>query len=144
MFWSNSIGAGICLGVLWATSELWPAYRYFLGGSDGVTASRATEESGVHYWRSGLLLLRSTSFYVGGYVYLMIVKQYGAIASTTVGTLRKIFSVVMSFLFFPKPFHVNYVIGVVCFALSNLLYLGRKDARLQRFLGMVAGSQGKA
>ena len=40
-----------------------------------------------------------------------LVKRFGAVATVTTTTVRKGFSLVLSFVLFPKPFNVGYVLG---------------------------------
>ena len=59
-----------------------------------------------------LLMLRSF-FFIGALALTAITKEHGTGTATAVGTARKSITVLFSFLIFPKPFHVNYLLGTV-------------------------------
>jgi len=78
-------------------------------------------------------LIPMTLFAITGYVglqfVLALVKWHGALTAVTVTTLRKAVTMVLSFMFFPKPFHWGYVVGGVVLALGlalNVLNKRRK------------------
>ena len=56
------------------------------------------------YGRGALL---SISGYCGVQVVLLLVNQYGALTAVTVTTFRKALSIVLSFIFFAKPFTIQ-------------------------------------
>jgi len=56
----------------------------------------------------GYALLFSASGYLGIQIVLTLVKTCGAFAAVTVTTCRKAFSIIMSFVFFSKPFTTQY------------------------------------
>ena len=58
------------------------------------------------YWLSFLFSLVG---YVGILFVLSMVKSYGALLAVTVTTFRKALSIITSFLFFTKPFTMQYV-----------------------------------
>lgn len=70
-----------------------------------------------------LLIVRSVSFFGGTYVFLLLVKEFGIVSATAVGVVRKIFTVLGSFLVHPKPFHSNYFYGLVAFLAADACYL---------------------
>ena len=53
-------------------------------------------------------MLFSASGYLGVQVVLTLVKSCGAFAAATVTTCRKAVSIVLSFMFFSKPFTIGY------------------------------------
>ena len=79
-----------------------------------------------------LLLLRSLTFFIGALALTAITKEHGTGAATAVGTARKSCTVLLSFLIFPKPFHVNYVIGTIAFIAADIIYLQVSSVRLAR------------
>lgn len=80
----------------------------------------------AYFSRSGalpplLLLLRSASFYVGALLYTMLLKRAGAVTAVTVGMVRKILTVLVSYLLFPKPFSAECGWGLVCMLVALTL-----------------------
>ena len=57
----------------------------------------------------GYALLFSLAGYVGVNFVLALVKSFGALIAVTVSTCRKALTIVLSFLFFAKPFSAQYV-----------------------------------
>lgn len=64
-----------------------------------------------------LLLARSVTFYFGAYFFSLLTRNFGATLATAVTTIRKVLTVIASFILFPsdKPFDGYYVYGVVLF-----------------------------
>ena len=52
----------------------------------------------------------ASSTFVGVSCYLKLVKLIGGVNTTIVSTLRKVFTIILSFLFFPKPFGIYHFI----------------------------------
>lgn len=98
------IGSALIFILCVVTGELYPAFE-FVSSQPARTA-----------------LLPMTTFSVTGYVgiqfVLQIVKRYGALPAVTVTTLRKGVTMVLSFLFFPKPFVWGYAVGGVILGLG--------------------------
>ena len=59
--------------------------------------------------------------YVAITFHMTLVKEYGGVNAVIVGNTRKAMTVVVSFLFFPKPFSWLYVCGGKCSILEYLL-----------------------
>ena len=57
----------------------------------------------------GLIFLFSFVGYMGILFVLSMVKSYGALLAVTVTTFRKALSIIISFIFFTKPFTIQYV-----------------------------------
>ena len=49
--------------------------------------------------------------YVAISLHMTMVKQFGSVAAVLVGNARKSMTIVLSFLFFPKPFSSLYIFG---------------------------------
>jgi hypothetical protein len=49
--------------------------------------------------------------YVAISLHMTMVKQFGSVAAVLVGNARKSMTIVLSFLFFPKPFSILYIWG---------------------------------
>jgi len=107
MLFTNGIGACFVFAVIALNGELRPATAYFASSPTALA----------------LLLVRSVTFLAGAIAYSALTKEFGAGASTAVGTARKSLTVLLSFVLFPKRFHVNYVFGVVAFFAADLMYL---------------------
>lgn len=113
---SYMVGTVLIFGICLVFGELGPAYTFL------------TEEE------ASMTFIPMTLFSVTGYVgiqfVLALVKWYGALTAVTVTTLRKAVTMILSFIFFPKPFHTGYVIGAVFLGLGlalNTLNKRRKD-----------------
>ena len=60
-----------------------------------------------------LLVVYTFLAYISITFHMALVKEYGGIATVLVGNTRKAITIVLSFLFFPKPFSVYYFFGGV-------------------------------
>ncbi|CEF67126.1 Adenosine 3'-phospho 5'-phosphosulfate transporter 2 [Strongyloides ratti] len=76
-----------------------------------------------------LIVIFSTVGYLGINVVLTLVRTSGALMAVTVTTLRKAVTIVISFLFFTKPFTIYYIYGglIVLFAIYLNLYSKNKN-----------------
>ena len=64
-----------------------------------------------------LFPIRTLVVYAGALCYVCLIRNFGAVTATTVTTVRKILTIVSSFLIFPKPFSAYYVLaGALFFA----------------------------
>jgi len=61
---------------------------------------------------------RAFVIYFGVQCYLLLVKVAGNVTATTIGTIRKITTILFSFLLFPKPFSTFYLYGLAAFLVS--------------------------
>jgi len=88
----------------------------------------------------GYAFIFSLTGYLGIQIVLGLVRQFGAFLAVTVTTFRKAISIVLSFIFFSKPFTINYIYsGVIVLAGIYLsMYAKDKENRLvllcKRFL----------
>ncbi|CAJ1348800.1 unnamed protein product [Effrenium voratum] len=89
--YSNLMGVFVVMVGVQVSGEMGPALSFF--GSSPLAL--------------GLLLLRSCTFFLGALALIALTKEYGTGAATAVGTARKSLTVLLSFLIFPKPFHVR-------------------------------------
>ncbi len=105
MLYGNGFGFGFVLHITLAAAELGPACRYF--ASSPLAAA--------------LLLLRSLAFYAGALLYTKLLKEFGAVTAVGVTTVRKILTVALSFLVFPKPWSAMYGWGGAAFVLAVTL-----------------------
>lgn len=64
-----------------------------------------------------LLVVRSVTFWMGAWLYTMLVKHFGAVAAVAVTTARKALTVMVSFVLFPgdKPLTIKYAAAVLLF-----------------------------
>jgi adenosine 3'-phospho 5'-phosphosulfate transporter B3 len=67
--------------------------------------------------------------YIAISLFMTIVKKYGGVTAVLLGTARKSMSLILSFLFFPKPFSWYYVLG------ATLVLGGLTVASLTKKLG---------
>ena len=63
-----------------------------------------------------LVVAFSVFLYAGTYVLLMLVRHHGSPAAVVVTSTRKLFTIVFSFIVYPKPLSVLHAIGVVLVA----------------------------
>ncbi|XP_048761217.2 adenosine 3'-phospho 5'-phosphosulfate transporter 2-like isoform X2 [Ostrea edulis] len=77
----------------------------------------------------GYGILFSISGYIGLAIVLTMVKSFGALIAVTVTTCRKAVTIVLSFLFFSKPFTVQYVWSGLLVVLGIYLNVYSKNRR---------------
>lgn len=83
----------------------------------------------------GYALLFSLAGYLGVNFVLALVKSFGALVAVTVTTCRKALSIVISFLFFAKPFSSQYVwSGVLVMAGIYLNIYSKNPQAFQRMI----------
>ena len=80
----------------------------------------------------------ASSTFVGVSCYLKLVKLIGGVNTTIVSTLRKVFTIILSFLFFPKPFGIYHFIyaSLVFIPLFAGAYLKDKRMRVETVVKM--------
>ena len=61
--------------------------------------------------------------YIAISLHMQMVKSFGSVAAVLVGNSRKTMTIMLSFIFFPKPFSWNYVTGGML-VLGSLSYSG--------------------
>uniref|UniRef100_A0A0K0DVG3 Adenosine 3'-phospho 5'-phosphosulfate transporter 2 n=1 Tax=Strongyloides stercoralis TaxID=6248 RepID=A0A0K0DVG3_STRER len=74
-----------------------------------------------------LIIIFSTVGYLGINIVLTLVRTSGALMAVTVTTLRKAVTIVISFIFFTKPFTVDYLYGGLIVLLAIYLNLYSKN-----------------
>jgi len=116
MAYSNGLGMVVVFVAMQVSGEAAPAFEFFISSKFALS----------------LLLLRSATFFIGAVSLTAITKEHGTGAATAVGTARKSLTVLLSFMIFPKPFHVNYVLGTLAFVLADIIYLQVSSARLAK------------
>lgn len=60
------------------------------------------------------MLLYTLISYLAISCHMTLVKEFGGIAAVLVGNFRKALTIYLSFLFFPKPHSIWYIIGALC------------------------------
>lgn len=60
---------------------------------------------------------------------MTLVHELGSVAAVIVGNARKAFTIVLSFILFPKPFSLLYVFGVVLVFGSIILNVVLKEEK---------------
>jgi len=102
MFYSNMFAAGCSLVYCLLTGELFEALAF----------------GAQHPILYILFISRSVVIFLGVQSFLTMMKHFGAVTATTVTTVRKILTILASFIFFPKPFTIKYFYGIVMFVAS--------------------------
>ena len=123
MLFTNLFSSLLSLLVVLLTGELQPAVAYCL----------------LHPISLPLLVLRAAIIYAGVLCFLLLLKAHGAVTATAVTTVRKILSIIVSFLLFPKPWTNVYLAGLAAFGAGLGLSVWSSGRERQE----VEGRQGK-
>ncbi len=107
MVFTNLFSAALLFVWVVFTGEIVPAVQYCYAYPQAYP-----------YW-----VLRASVIYYGVKCFLALIKTNGNVLATSVTTVRKILSILLSFLMFPKPFTMNYAYGVIAFFLSFVFNL---------------------
>jgi drug/metabolite transporter (DMT)-like permease len=99
LFFTNGLGAVMLLTVS------------VLHGDARELHTRLTASSDLVLWVLATVILA----YGGTYAFTSCIQGFGAIVATGLGILRKLLSVVLSFILFPKPFEVSHAAGLAVF-----------------------------
>lgn len=67
--------------------------------------------------------------YIAISFHMTLVKEYGSIVAVLVGNTRKVLTILLSFILFPKPFSFMYVIGIVLVFGSLIMHTILKENR---------------
>jgi len=102
MLFTNMFATVCTLLVTWGSGELWPAYEF-------------CRENPVAYF---IFVFRACVIYLGVLCFVSTIKHFGVVTATAVTTVRKILSIVVSFLLFPKPLSLKYLYGFMMFCAS--------------------------
>ena len=92
----------ISLGYIVFTGELWPAMAF-------------CSKYPIAY---SLFLLRGACIYVGVVFFITLIKRFDVVVANSVTTVRKIMTVVLSFILFPKPLTIVYLYGIGVFSVG--------------------------
>jgi adenosine 3'-phospho 5'-phosphosulfate transporter B3 len=63
-------------------------------------------------------VLRALVIYLGVLCFTTTIKRFDVVLATTITTVRKVVTILLSFLVFPKPFSSMYVFGVIAFSIG--------------------------
>ena len=55
--------------------------------------------------------------------FLTTIKHFGVVKATSVTTVRKILTILLSFVLFPKPWHWMHLMGLFVFVLATAVYV---------------------
>jgi adenosine 3'-phospho 5'-phosphosulfate transporter B3 len=110
VFYNSTVGAGILAIVTLFNGELYAAVVYSVAR---LTILR--------------VLVLTFVGYLGVSVYLVLVKTSGIFVATIVATIRKFITILLSFVFFPKPFSLAHGVGLVAVAVGIALNLQTKS-----------------
>lgn len=102
MLYTNFYGAGLTALVIFGKGELFPAYAYLQRHPEALA----------------LFIARSFTIYLGVLCFAQLIKTFSVVLATAVTTVRKILTILLSFVLFPKPFTLMYVYGLVVFTLG--------------------------
>ncbi|EDV26218.1 uncharacterized protein TRIADDRAFT_24343 [Trichoplax adhaerens] len=112
VFYSFSIGFVYIFMALFITNQLGPAFRF------------CSHKALTIY---GFAAILSFTGYIGVNMVLTLVRVFGALMAVTVTTFRKAITVVLSFLFFEKPFTIQYVWSGLIVLLGIALNIYKKN-----------------
>ena len=118
MLFTNFFAAVASLVYIVATGELFAAVAYCQAYPEAY----------------GLFALRSAVIYLGVLCFMLMIKSFGVVAATSVTTVRKIVSILLSFVLFPKAWSNKYWWGGLLFGAS--LCLSVMDQRYKRAKAM--------
>jgi len=118
VFQSYSIGSVLVLAVACARGEVLPALAMIQRNGVGSTLVP--------------MLTFSACGYLGVNVVLGLVQHFGALTAVTVTTTRKALTLVVSFVFFPKPFVMGYVWGGVLILAGIAINVAVKQQKKQK------------
>lgn len=99
LIYTNAWAFVLCLAISIVVGELGPFFSYLLN----------------HMIVGPLLFLRVLTTFGGALCYLAIMRQDGAVMASMVTTGRKISTVIMSFISFPKAWSNNYLVALLIF-----------------------------
>jgi adenosine 3'-phospho 5'-phosphosulfate transporter B3 len=99
MLFTNMLAAGCTFVVIVFNGELMPAFAY------------CAERPFAYV----IMIGRALVIYSGVLCFLTMIKAFGIVTATTVTTVRKILTILLSFIVFPKPFSMSYVYGALIF-----------------------------
>ncbi len=102
MLFTNLFSAIAAFLIVLGTNEFQPALQY------------CREYPFVY----GLFVVRALVIYFGVLFFLLLIRSSGVVTATAVTTVRKILSILMSFVFFPKAWTQKYALGLFVFAIS--------------------------
>jgi adenosine 3'-phospho 5'-phosphosulfate transporter B3 len=74
--------------------------------------------------------------YLGVLCFVTSIQRFGVVLATTVTTVRKILTVLLSFFIYPKPFNQKYLFGIVLFFASFAIQYAVQSQQLQKGLGI--------
>jgi adenosine 3'-phospho 5'-phosphosulfate transporter B3 len=114
MFYTNLFSSLITLVFISFNGELLPALRF-------------CSENPIAY---ALFVVRALVIFFGVLCFLSITHAFDVVLATTATTVRKILTVLLSFIVFPKPWTLKYALGLLLF--SGGLSLGIYDNQLRR------------
>eukprot|EP01006_Ploeotia_vitrea_P054712 TRINITY_DN67919_c16_g2_i2.p1 TRINITY_DN67919_c16_g2~~TRINITY_DN67919_c16_g2_i2.p1 ORF type:complete len:380 (+),score=180.30 TRINITY_DN67919_c16_g2_i2:866-2005(+) len=114
MVFTNMFAGLAALVVVISLGELGPALKF------------CAENEGMYT----VFIFRAFFVYGGVLCFIHLIKAFGVVMATTVTTVRKILTIILSFIIFPKSFNVNYLVGGLLFAFG--VYLNVYAVRQKR------------
>lgn len=114
MLYTNLFSAGGALVICFLNGDFLPAFRH----------------CAAHPELYPKFVARSLFVYIGVVFFVTLIKNFGAVFATNVTTVRKILTVLMSFVIYPKPWSVKYVYGLLLFVIGLTCELTAKRQML--------------
>ena len=111
MFFTNAFSSIICWFIVIINQEFYPAINYIIY---------------QHPTAIYLFLIRAIVLYFGVMCFLLFIQFFGIVHATAITTIRKIISIILSFIIFPKPFSILYIygLGLFVFGVGISVYSG--------------------
>eukprot|EP00276_Gloeochaete_wittrockiana_P008883 CAMPEP_0184660206 /NCGR_PEP_ID=MMETSP0308-20130426/32862_1 /TAXON_ID=38269 /ORGANISM="Gloeochaete witrockiana, Strain SAG 46.84" /LENGTH=306 /DNA_ID=CAMNT_0027100603 /DNA_START=303 /DNA_END=1223 /DNA_ORIENTATION=- len=85
----------------------------------------STDDPEVFFW----MLVYGAVSYVGFFFVLALVNRFGAVTCVVVTSTRKLLTIVLSFIMFPKPFNIWYVWGTLALAFGSAISIYMKQPK---------------
>jgi len=113
VFWSNIFGTIQVFILLLFSGEFFIATQFCMEHPQAYFAIAA----------------EATIGYLGVIFYLGLVKRFGAVTAVFVGCCRSVATILLSFLFFPKPWTILYLIASIMVSIALILngYSNQKE-----------------
>jgi len=113
MLFTNFFAAVCVLIMIVGDGSIWPAIEY----------CRRYQITYV------LFIARAAVIYFGVLCFATLIKRFDVVVATVVTTIRKILTIVLSFLLFPKPFSIKYLYGGLVFSIGLFIQVYQKQSK---------------
>ena len=124
-----------------AVGALWTFFISLATGQFSLAFAYTAEKPAIFLW----MILFSTAGFFGEAFVLALIKQFGALVTVMTTSFRKLLTILISFMLFPKPWVLGHAAGVAMVFSGIFLNIYVKNkAVLQRWLARQAGRKEKA